>query len=225
MYHGICWLVPTFFMVLPLIPGDVYGDAGGWCWIYQDRPGWRFGTFYVWLMILFVVVTLAYIHVIKTLRKQSRARQAAVGTYQGESEAEALRRRRTEKKLVMYILAFIVLWLPGIINRVHQLAADRPVFALVFLHSVCVPLQGFCNSIIYASTEDGMLRIFTHPREAWTLLRARLAGGSAGGVGGGVQAYELSHKDALDELAGDGADDYDEFNSARDRAQLEDVEL
>ena len=38
---------------------------------------------------------------------------ATVGTYHGESEADAERRRKTEKKLVLYILAFIIFWLPG----------------------------------------------------------------------------------------------------------------
>ena len=56
-----------------------------------------------------------------------------------------------------------------------------------------------------ATTEEGMLRVFTHPREAFSLLRARMSGRDASMGAGGVQSYELSHKDNEDHSDDDAA--------------------
>lgn len=205
-FHAAVWGVSAFFTIIPLF-NQTYGDSGTFCWLRTSAM--RFGVFYIELFIIFVVVIVLYLLVLKVLRDQSRVAKV-IGSAKGESDAEAAHRRRMEGKIKAYVLVFIILWLPAIINRVHQLFADRPEFWLVLLHSLCVPLQGFVNSLIYASTEDGTLRMLRNPIEAFRLARD-VAAGKAKPAASTVQEYnmQVSYDEVDDELPAANRDGFD----------------
>lgn len=197
-YNVFVWGSAVILTVIPLFDSS-YGDAGSFCWI--RTPGMRFGVFYIELFIVFIVVIVLYALTFKALRDQARVAKV-IGSAKGESDVDVQQRQRIESKIKVYVLVFIVMWLPAIINRVHQLFADRPEFWLVLLHSVSVPLQGAVNSIVYASTEEGTLRMLRNPREAFVLAR-ETAAGKAKPAAGAVQEYNISASDK-DDAAGAG---------------------
>jgi hypothetical protein len=211
-YNALVWGVSSLFTVIPLFdPSSGYGDAGSFCWIRTNAM--RFGAFYIELFVIFLVVLVLYILVFKAVRDQARVAKA-IGSAKGETETDVSRRMRTESKIKAYVAVFIVMWLPAIINRVHQLFADRPEFWLVLLHSVSVPLQGAVNSIIYASTEDGTMRMLRNPREAFKLAK-ETAAGRAAPAAAGVQEYSIT---ASDKEMADGAQQRD--NDGFDKLSL-----
>jgi hypothetical protein len=212
-FHVAVWGVSSFFTVIPLF-NETYGDSGTFCWLRTSAM--RFGTFYIELFIIFVIVIVLYVLVLKVLRDQARVAKV-IGSARGESEAEAARRHSMEGKIKAYVLVFIILWLPAIINRLHQLFADRPEFWLVLLHSVCVPLQGFVNSLIYASTEEGTLRMLRNPIEAFRLARD-VAAGKAKPAASAVQEYNMQTsytEDDNDNGGGNGGAVVEEGDSER----------
>jgi hypothetical protein len=207
-FNLLVWGCSGLLTVIPLFdPSNGYGDAGSFCWIRTS--GMRFGAFYIELFIVFLVVLVLYVLVFKAVRDQARVAKA-IGSAKAETETDVSRRVRTEKKIVSYVAVFIIMWLPAIINRVHQLFADRPEFWLVLLHSVSVPLQGAFNAINYAYTEDGTMRMLRNPREAFKLAK-ETAAGRATPAAAGVQEYQIvtsdrEQTDGGSQLEGDGFD-------------------
>mmetsp|Transcript_44821 Transcript_44821/g.136870 ORF Transcript_44821/g.136870 Transcript_44821/m.136870 type:complete len:278 (-) Transcript_44821:1150-1983(-) len=60
--------------------------------------------------------------------------------------------RRTKKvahQALYYIGAFYLTWFFGTANRLQQLVSDDPIFGLMLMHSVFVPMQGALNFMVY----------------------------------------------------------------------------
>lgn len=108
-------------------------------------------------------------------------------------------------------------WLPAIVNRIQQLASDEPVFFLVLMHSVCTPLQGFANVVVYSMTEDEMMASIRHPTQLFKLLRARMRG-EAPPVSG-VQEYAMSSTNR--EIALDSDDDDNRAHETFDNVEID----
>jgi Na+/melibiose symporter-like transporter len=54
------------------------------------------------------------------------------------------------RKTSFFLLAFLLEWTWGTINRIQNLAQPKkPIFALFMLHAIFTPLQGFINSVVY----------------------------------------------------------------------------
>ena len=52
-----------------------------------------------------------------------------------------------------YVLVFALVWLPQLINRIDNAARPAdPSFALYLLQSICGPLQGLGNALVYGWT-------------------------------------------------------------------------
>ena len=76
----------------------------------------------------------------KTGRVASRSTQ--------DSSKASQRHKDVMIQATFYVAAFWLTWLFGSLNRVYQEFGDSP-FAIVFLHALFVPLQGFMNALVY----------------------------------------------------------------------------
>ncbi|XP_072036842.1 uncharacterized protein [Amphiura filiformis] len=152
LYHFVGWGIPLFMSLLPFI-GDHYGPAGAWCWITDessDGTHWRFAIWYGPLYILIFLMLICYVYVLFTLKKMT-------GIYQGTQEPQpqhAERDRRQIKEeirpLVAYPCIYMVLSTFSLINRIQNaVAPDHPVFALVVLHAMTIPMIGAINALVY----------------------------------------------------------------------------
>lgn len=55
------------------------------------------------------------------------------------------------RKGLLYIIVFFLTWLPGSVNRLHELLfPQQQVFWMVLLHSAFTSSQGFFNACVYA---------------------------------------------------------------------------
>lgn len=62
---------------------------------------------YLWLFILFAIITVLYVWVYKVLRDQRRVAKSTA-TYKGEDEIAAAQARQTNAKLIAYVACFII---------------------------------------------------------------------------------------------------------------------
>ena len=123
----------------------MYDSATLWCWVKGGSTGnWaRFGVFFFPLWGVFLFNVCIYSYVGRIVYKTSR-------------DLENLKIRRQSpweiyvRKTVLYMIAFIINWLPATVNRIQGLIpGSQPVFMLFVLHAIFTPLQGFLNALVY----------------------------------------------------------------------------
>jgi hypothetical protein len=64
-------------------------------------------------------------------------------------------KRKLNRRMTLYLLAFVASQLPAVINRIHNfIYPDDPSLALFVLQTLFQPSQGFFNSLVYGTTEE-----------------------------------------------------------------------
>lgn len=109
-----------------------------WCWIesaQSDSDQWmQFAFFYGPLLAVFSFNLCIYLWLCSRVRRLMSPLQ-----------------HKIKRRLMLYLSVFIILTFPGFANRIWQ-AADpdhTPNFILLCADSLCGPLQGFGNAIVY----------------------------------------------------------------------------
>ena len=152
MLIAACFMIPIPFVVIPLflqpIPGrSMYGDANQWCWITSEYAPYQLYFWFIFLWVIFIFNLAAYLLTRHTLNTAS---SLLVGK---RASPNAMRYRMfIIKRMLWYILAFIVVWTPSSVNRVAQLILGSPVFALSVIQSLISPARGFFNFLAYFIT-------------------------------------------------------------------------
>ncbi|GBG28166.1 Cyclic AMP receptor 4 [Hondaea fermentalgiana] len=153
------------------IPLDLYNAAGMWCWIAKypltctstqyattELPAscergnnaaiYQWSFFYAPLWALMIVALVAMFMVYRHVwRQEKRISRFIDATRSGRASFK-------KSKLVavqggLYVACFYLTWIFGTINRLYQTGTGKSNFALTFLHSLFVPLQGFLNFFVY----------------------------------------------------------------------------
>jgi hypothetical protein len=168
-----CWIAayPSGCETNSGAPGDVPCERGHNAWLF------RWVIFYgpIWLIIIAVTVSILMLtqsvrveeKKMIEMREDVRSKvttnniDCTDGTAIGESPRvsapsmalpDTYRYERSKQifhQALFYLGAFYVTWLFATINRVYQLITGKSNFALLVLHSVFGPLQGFLNFLIY----------------------------------------------------------------------------
>ena len=112
------------------------------------------------------------------------------------------------KVAVLFFIAMMVTWIPSSANRVYSVVHPGKIsLALEFASAFVLPLQGFWNALIYATTS------LSACRQVWTQLRDRKSRSSGGlkqmvGVFSGDHGNQRQHSrkqyvetDSMTELA------------------------
>ncbi|CAD6563967.1 MAG: hypothetical protein ASARMPRED_002596 [Alectoria sarmentosa] len=91
----------------------------------------------------------------------------------------------------LFFSALLLSWLPSSVNRLYALAhPDRYNFGLNYTESLVLPLQGFCNALVYVVTSQtacaNLWRSVTGAQSDLLLLLPRKGGGGAVGNSGAV---------------------------------------
>lgn len=122
-----------------------FGDAGNWCWIvvpghHAEELWWKLGILYFWVLTGGVALCWLLALVKRDIRKrlESYENADARDAYDG-----------VVHNLTIYIVAFIVCWLPAVADRGYSAITSHDVFVLNMLHASILPLQGFVNAVIY----------------------------------------------------------------------------
>lgn len=147
-FHLCCWGVPLIWASLPFI-GNKYGMAGLWCWIVRDATAMRFGTWYVPVFILLVVLVVVYVYIIATVLRST-------GAWSGFNKADEERDKnmlaKEVKPLAAFPLIYIAFSIPNLIYRIDDAVhPDKlPSYPLLILNVIFMPSIGSVNSIAFA---------------------------------------------------------------------------
>jgi len=154
-YVLICVGVPLILAVIP-IPYSAYGSSSItantliWCWIDESFPVLRFDLYYGPALLIWLFNILVYILIKRRLNTIFRAK---VGI--------------ANKKITLYLLIFIIIPLPGLINRTQNFIYPTDnIFWLYLLEAIVAPSGGWLNAIVYGLSRK--LRF-----EYWKLLNSK----------------------------------------------------
>lgn len=133
-----------------------YGDAGLWCWIvipgeahHNEELYWKLGCLYFWVLTGGAAMCWLLVLVKRDMKKRLQS-------YENEDAREAY--DGVVHNLTIYIGAFIVCWLPAVVDRGYSAITSEDVFTLSMLHASIVPLQGFVNAVIYGKFHIWIVR-------------------------------------------------------------------
>ncbi|KAL2914307.1 exosome non-catalytic core subunit rrp46 [Polyrhizophydium stewartii] len=150
----VCIPIPTAIVPIFLTPINgvrMFGDADQWCWIAKPYAIYQIYLWFVWLWTVMAFNTAAFLIARSVISAQLQA-NALLRT---ESPGDAARRLLL-KRMLAYLLSFVIAWTPSTINRLVQLTLGTSVFELSVWQSIFSPMRGMANCIayFYASRPD-----------------------------------------------------------------------
>jgi len=147
-WHLLVWGWSLTSAIIPLIVFGGYEELETWCWIGADYGTYRMGLLYFPLWGIFLtnfVVIFLIVRILSRMMKNLMLFDPATrcrmrGRY-----------RFVVFQTILFVVAGIVIWLPGTINRIWQYTTpdnDSPYVAK-FLQALFTPIQGMLNLLIY----------------------------------------------------------------------------
>jgi hypothetical protein len=155
-FHFICWLIPLISAILAY-KFDLYGKAGGWCWIDDYDSSQRFLYFYIEVIVIFFYSIIAQIFVIKYLRQRLRS-----GFFNDTSTPDSLA-NDVSLKLRLFIFAFLLSYFFAMLHRIMDLFFILSPFWLIVIHTITVSASGFFNFTAYFISTKGKVLDWLSP--------------------------------------------------------------
>ncbi|KAL7748848.1 hypothetical protein RI367_005761 [Sorochytrium milnesiophthora] len=150
-YHALAWLVPLLATAVPLmvpLTPDVplLGDSQLWCWIRKEHSWLRMALLYGPAMAVFVYSLAVY--AIVGFRVWRTTGNKAIWR---ASNTPSNVRQKYALKTSLYILAFMLTWVFGLVNRVRTLImpSATPSYPIFALQAAFMSAQGFLNALAY----------------------------------------------------------------------------
>jgi hypothetical protein len=162
-YHNAslwCWLGTD--------PDCLDDNDSAYCEKFDTVMTFRWIFFFGPLWICFAIEMVCLFVVFKSVRRQEHQsrrynKQATIVEVTAEAESESPastparqnifqdlpRTRQVATQAVLYILAFYNTYIFATINRILQQSNGSSPFAILMLHSLSLPMQGFWNFLIY----------------------------------------------------------------------------
>ncbi|RLN54734.1 hypothetical protein BBJ28_00022511 [Nothophytophthora sp. Chile5] len=142
--------VPAVTCSVTLGAGRWLGDATFYCWV--PTRSLQFWTFY-----LFVLLAIVYVSVVLWTTHHHISRSGVREANLDAQESSAL----ITFKLRIYIVAFIVLWLPSTIFRLFVDSLGPATFTVAIIMQVTVCTQGFTTAVIYGGLLTKLYRFIS----------------------------------------------------------------
>lgn len=204
-YHAIAWALSLIVASIPLA-ANKYGSAGLWCWIV-NTSFLRFGLWYIPLLLCIISLFAANFYIYLKVRNMSKQFQ---GTYNPEIESQKQFLRKQVQPLKLYPFVYLCVSIFPFVNRVQNWAnPGQPIYWLYIVHSLCSPMQGFLNALIYASNTD---KGFWNQCNVANFKRTFTLGKGRGGI------YVFDQGDGMQDgiINGDGSSDDDDLDDYLD---------
>lgn len=190
-YHIVNWIAPAISVFI-ILAFNGFGDAGIWCWIKVEKSGLRWGLFYGPLIAIIFVIAFMYLSIYYELRSMSlrlsrrreeiidqRLSSELLSSNSDDSDAKPLaavdsRISQAQMNMSLYLLAFLIIRFPSILNRLFDLFhhTNSSLYVIIaFLHALCSPLQGFINGLLFWNSNliQRFLKMSKH--ESMNLIR------------------------------------------------------
>eukprot|EP00939_MAST-03C_sp_MAST-3C-sp1_P004011 g4011.t1 len=139
VYHAICWGIPLILAIIGSV-GDMYGRAGNWCWIRNEKK--QIYMQYIEMLAVLLIISGFYLRVLFYVIKHRGVGSSLVRN----------RQRKTVHRIAWFPFVFMLSWSGGLINRLHNVVASHESFALYCLMYTTIPSMGWLNAFAYALT-------------------------------------------------------------------------
>ncbi|KAK9765251.1 hypothetical protein K7432_006564 [Basidiobolus ranarum] len=144
-YVVICYSAGIVMAVVPLFIDsndgkNLYGDATIWCWITGTHPYHQLAFLFIPLWIIFAFNLIIYLWVGRLIWQKSKDVTGSSLTHYKYVYG---------KNVSLYLLAFIIVWTPGTLNRIYLMSTGDSFFPFALLQAVFSPLRGFINFAAY----------------------------------------------------------------------------
>jgi len=159
--------------VIPLLVGSItsflslglelYMNANLWCWIKPEPEIYRMALFIIpnWtfflIMVFFYFLTYKKVADLeKRVARYSFPKPSLEEKKRKASVSKSLKQKRKVAHSVKiahqaycYFAAFLLSWTPTTILRIYQMVTGETPYPLILIVSICLPLQGASNYIVY----------------------------------------------------------------------------
>jgi len=151
--HLINWGYHAFSVLLCLAFGK-FGKAGAWCWIKSPQDPFRLLVYGPMVLVsLFICFTWI------AIRWKMRTLQSDF-------------KRQLNRRLSMYLLAFLTSQIPAIINRTQNFFyPEQPLFFFFMMQAIFQPAQGFLNCLVYGLNEQQLMEYYRHLFSKWGIAK------------------------------------------------------
>jgi len=147
IFHVISWGIPLLLAFVAL-GADMYGPAGNWCWISNNRK--QILMQYLEMVLIFATICAIYVRVL-----------AYVIHHRGVGDRVMRKRQRQAvMRIAWFPFVFILSWSGGLVNRLHNLFAEEESYALNVLMYITIPSMGWLNAIAYAATNNDIRQMY-----------------------------------------------------------------
>jgi len=151
-WHLFAWGVPSLLATVPAAQGFM-SELAVFCWINGAYPGYRMVTFYIPLWTMFGVNCVVLFLVFRTLL-------SVMKNLPGDDPVKRREMRRHFRGVVlqtsMFVVAGMITWIPGTINRVWQ-ASNVDGYSppeVGFMQLTFMPMQGIFNLTVYVAPAE-----------------------------------------------------------------------
>ncbi|KAK0639571.1 hypothetical protein B0T16DRAFT_361173, partial [Cercophora newfieldiana] len=171
-HSAFSWAVPWVLSVLWASIGlgvTGYGDIGAWCWFTSDQVRLLVRLLHPWTIIgiMFLMYARLYLVLFRAHRRlasleaSDSVRPNGSGSRQLEGNVSSANHTRRLKRLarlmLLYPLAYAIVWSLPTGIRIYQTATGQPApWQLATVDKACIVLQGFVDAVIYGATESSM---------------------------------------------------------------------
>jgi len=129
-FHSLCWplaALPAGYLAA-LSHSEQIDGVGSWCALNLTFSRPYLLAFHGPLLVALAFVLLICCAVVRNSRE-----------------------RRVSRTTSLYLLAFVIVWLPTLASRlqVHASKSSTPAFWLAIMEAACSPLQGALNAAVY----------------------------------------------------------------------------
>eukprot|EP00002_Diphylleia_rotans_P041160 TRINITY_DN9944_c0_g1_i2.p1 TRINITY_DN9944_c0_g1~~TRINITY_DN9944_c0_g1_i2.p1 ORF type:complete len:327 (+),score=57.48 TRINITY_DN9944_c0_g1_i2:144-1124(+) len=144
------WGFP-FLCIVPLLFMDVFGPADPFCFITEENNTYRYPFLYGIILGVLVFDIWFYLKIVKGIKRHREEIESTLG-----SNTTILSRAESKisRRIIHIVTVFIATWTWTFLNRTYFLFDPEPKFWITYLQFFFLPLEGFCNSLIYNNNKQ-----------------------------------------------------------------------
>ncbi|EGC29636.1 hypothetical protein DICPUDRAFT_158756 [Dictyostelium purpureum] len=142
IFNIISWGIPLTISLVITLTNSIVIDPTGWC---EVKKPMEFSLWFLPLFLCLVVCSIYYIRLRKLFRSKFEYR-LQINDRLKQLDSTISRR------LTLYIIVFIICWLPDVIQHFISFFSTCTFFPLLILQNILTPSQGFWNFWVYSFT-------------------------------------------------------------------------
>ncbi|KAN0047305.1 hypothetical protein ACTA71_001687 [Dictyostelium dimigraforme] len=142
IFHVVSWGVPFAISMVITMTNSIIVNSESWC---EVRKPMELSLWFLPLFLCLLICSVYYFRLRRLFRSKFEYR-LQINDRLKQLDATISRR------LTLYILVFVICWLPDVIQHFISFFSDCTFFPLLILQNILTPSQGFWNFWIYSYT-------------------------------------------------------------------------